>query len=109
MFQIQSRYDNFVGETLQGGENVHMFMIRYNQGKFTAGAGIMMPFSSQYKRETENRNQYAPYLNYGYSNDFSRMLILTFSWNFDFGRKFKSGNKKLNNRDTDSGIMKGDK
>lgn len=69
----------------------------------------MMPFSSQYKRETENRNRYAPYLNYGYSNDFSRMLILTFSWNFDFGRKFKGGNKKLNNRDTDAGIVKGDK
>lgn len=109
MFQIQSQYDNFMGETLYGGENVHMFMLRYNQGKFTAGAGIMMPFSSQYKRETENRNQYAPYLSNGYSNDFSRMLVLTFSWNFDFGRKFKGGNKKLNNRDTDTGIVKGEK
>lgn len=109
MFQIGSRRDNFVGETLHGGENVHLFMLRYNQGKFTAGAGIMLPFSSEYRREDENRNQYAPSRYWGYSNDFSRMLILTFSWNFDFGRKFRSGNKKINNSDSDTGIIKGDK
>ena len=31
-----------------------MFMFRYNQGKFAVGAGMMMPFSSQYKRVEEN-------------------------------------------------------
>ena len=41
-----------------------------------------------------------------YANDFSRMLMLTFSWNFDFGRKFKEANKKLWNSDEDSGIMR---
>lgn len=38
----------------------------------------------------------------------SRMLMLTFSWNFDFGRKFKEANKKLWNSDEDSGILCGD-
>ena len=42
----------------------------------------------------------------GDPNDFSRMLMLTFSWNFDFGRKFKEGKKKLWNSDEDSGIMR---
>lgn len=60
MFQIQSSYNTFVGELLHGGENIHMFMFRYNQGKFSVGAGLMMPFSSQYKRVEENRNAYAP-------------------------------------------------
>ena len=32
--------------------------------------------------------------------------MLTFSWNFDFGRKFKETNKKLWNSDEDSGIMR---
>lgn len=32
--------------------------------------------------------------------------MLTFSWNFDFGRKFKEANKKLWNSDEDSGIMR---
>lgn len=105
LFQIQSCYNNFVGETLLGGENIHLFMLRYNQGKFTAGAGIMLPFSSQYKRTDQNRNALASYTSEGYSNDFSRLLLLTFSWNFDFGRKFKAGNKKLYNSDTDAGIL----
>lgn len=106
MFQIQSSYNTFVGELLHGGENIHMFMFRYNQGKFAVGAGLMMPFSSQYKRVEENRNAYAPSRTNMYANDFSRMLMLTFSWNFDFGRKFKEANKKLWNSDEDSGIMR---
>ena len=106
MFQIQSSYNTFVGELLHGGENIHMFMFRYNQGKFAVGAGLMMPFSSQYKRVEENRNAYAPSRTNMYANDFSRMLMLTFSWNFDFGRKFKETNKKLWNSDEDSGIMR---
>ena len=106
MFQIQSSYNTFVGELLHGGENIHMFMFRYNQGKFAVGAGLMIPFSSQYKRVEENRNAYAPSRTNMYANDFSRMLMLTFSWNFDFGRKFKETNKKLWNSDEDSGIMR---
>ncbi len=109
MFQIGSRRDNFVGETLNGGENMHLFMLRYNHGKFTAGAGIMLPFSSEYKREEENRNRFASYNTQALSTSASRMLLLTFSWNFDFGRKYKGGSKKLNNTDTDTGIVKSDK
>lgn len=109
IFQIQSRYDGFMGESLNGGENMHMFLLRYNPGKFSAGAGIMLPFSSKYERESENRNRVAPYLNKMYSNDFSQMFILTFSWNLDFGRKFKGENKKLHNSDTDAGIVKSEK
>lgn len=109
MFQIGSPRNNFVGETMHGGENIHLFMLRYNQGKFTAGVGIMLPFSSLYKREDENRNRYAPYKMESFSTSASRMLLLTFSWNFEFGRKFKGGSKKLNNIDTDAGIVKGDK
>ncbi|WP_293671914.1 TonB-dependent receptor [uncultured Parabacteroides sp.] len=109
MFQIGSPRNNFVGETMHGGENIHLFMLRYNQGKFTAGAGIMLPFSSLYKREDENRNRYAPYKMKSFSTSASRMLLLTFSWNFEFGRKYKGGSKRLNNIDTDAGIVKGDK
>lgn len=107
MFQIQSHYDQFTGETVSTGEDAHLFMLQYNAGKFAVGAGIMMPFSNQYKRLNENKNAYAPYIKRAYANDFSRMVILTFSWNIDFGRTFKSGEKKLHNADTDAGIMTG--
>lgn len=105
IFQAGSPYDNFSGESLNGGEKMHLFMLMYNAGKFTAGAGIMMPFSDQYKREAENRGQFSPSKINMYANDFSRMVMLKFSWNFNFGRKIKGASKRLNNQDTDSGIM----
>jgi hypothetical protein len=106
VFMANSANDRFSGETMQGGENTHLFMLTYNAGKFTAGAGIMLPFSEKYERYTENRNLYAPAEMRAYANDFSRMLLLKFAWNFDFGRKVKSADKRLNNADADSGIMK---
>ena len=106
VFQAGSANDWFSGETMHGGEDIHMFMVMYNGGKFTAGVGIMLPFSDEYKRYDENRNSYSPSKMYAYANDFSRMLLLKFAWNFDFGRKVKSGSKRINNEDTDSGIMR---
>lgn len=105
-FQANSAYDRFSGESLNGGENVHLCMINYNAGKFAVGAGVMMPFSDQYKRYGENRNVYSPTEMRMYVNDFSRMVLLKFTWNFNYGRKVKSGDKRLNNEDTDSGIMR---
>lgn len=105
VFQAYSAYDHFSGETLNGGENIHMAMLNYNAGKFTVGAGLMLPFSGQYKRYSENRNVYSPAKMETYANDFSRMLLLKFAWNFNYGRKVKGSSKRLTNSDTDSGIM----
>lgn len=106
IFQANSAYNHFSGETLKEGENIHLFMLSYNGGKYTVGAGIMYPFSSQYKRKEENKNQYAPSLVTMYANDFSRMVLLKFAWNFNYGRKAKYVNKRIHNSDTDTGIMK---
>ena len=106
ILQATSADDHFAGETIHGGENSHLGMLTYNAGKFTIGAGVMLPFSDQYKRYTENRNVYNPSKLYAYANDFSRMILLKFSWNFDYGRKAKGGSKRINNEDTDSGIMR---
>lgn len=105
IFQANSAYDHLAGESFNGGEKIHMFMLMYNAGKFTAGAGIMMPFSDQYKREGESRNKYTPMKTNMYANDFSRMVMVKFTWNFSYGRKLKGGNKRINNEDRDSGIM----
>jgi len=106
VFNIYSPYDNLLGELLYRGENNHNFMLNYNQGKFTVGAGIMYPFSTKYKRVSEVWNIYTPLKTDGYINDFSRMILLRFSWNFNYGRKAKTIDRRLNNSDTDSGIMR---
>lgn len=105
VFMANSAYDRFSGESLNGGEKIHLCMLNFNAGKFTVGAGIMLPFSSQYKRYGENRNRYASDKMNTYANDFSRMILLKFAWNFNYGRKVKGGNKRFNNEDRDSGIM----
>jgi hypothetical protein len=107
LFAANSANDRFSGETMQGGENSHLFMLAYKAGKFNVGAGLMLPFSGKYERYTENRNSYTPAEMRAYANDFSRMLLLKFAWNFDFGHKSdKRADKRLNNIDTDTGIMK---
>lgn len=104
-FQANNAYNNLWGETLFGGENTQQIAVMYNQGKFMVGAGIVSPFSGNYKRTTENMNIYSPYKSYGYINNLSQMVMINFSWNFDFGRKAKSENKRINNTDSDTGIM----
>lgn len=105
MFQAMSSYDTLMGETMHEGEDMHLCMLMYNSGKFTVGAGVMLPFSKEYKRYSEVRNAYVPSKINAYSNDFSQMVLLKFSWNFNYGRKAKTANKRFNNQDRDSGIM----
>lgn len=108
MFQIkEAYYAGLSGETLAKGEDAHIFMLRYNSGKYSAGAGIMNPFTKLYKRETEIRNIYTPSKSTLYVNDLSRMVILSFSWNFNYKRVLKEKQKRINNKDMDSGIMQG--
>lgn len=105
MFEIRTHYDHFVGETVKTGESIHMLMLRYNARRFAVGGGILMPFAREYKRLEENKNACAPYLRQSFANDFSRLIVLTFSWHMDFGRTFKANEKKLHNSDTDAGLL----
>lgn len=41
-----------------------------------------------------------------HSSDLGNMLTLNFTWKLDRGRKYKGIERKLNNKDTDTGIMK---
>ena len=39
------------------------------------------------------------------NDDVARMVLVAASWNFSFGRDYKSKNKRMNNSDSDSGVM----
>jgi len=106
IFQVSTANDRFYGEKMDGGENVHLFMLMYSGGKYSIAAGIISPFYSQYKQYSESRNIYTPYEMNSYANDLARMILIRFGWNFDFGRKVKGENKRINNSDTDSGIVR---
>jgi len=50
-------------------------------------------------------NRYAGYTDEYHIDDVARMVLVTASWNFSFGRDYKSKNKRMNNSDSDSGVM----
>lgn len=104
-FSIYNRRNNFWGEKMNSGENMHMLMVTYKHKQVAIGAGVINPFSDNYKRIHENWNQYVSTYKETYINESSRAFVLTFAWNFNFGRKYQSGGKKIYNQDSESGVM----
>lgn len=97
-YEIESNWNWFWGENLQGNENFQLIYLKYNHKNISIGAGTF-PFISHYKVEKENRSQYASYKQRRHIKEISRMLLLQITYNFSFGRSYTSGNKKLNNID----------
>jgi hypothetical protein len=69
------------------------------------GVGAFNPFTDNYKVENENWNQFASYKTKSYIKESSRMFLVSLSYNFSFGRKFKATQRKVNNSDNESGVM----
>ncbi len=104
-FGMMTSWNWFYGETLSGGENLHYVTLQYKHKNISVGAGMFNPFADNYKQESENWSKYASYYRSNYIKESSRMFVLRFSWNFSFGRTFKSAQKRTDNKDDDSGVM----
>ena len=101
---------NLWGETLTLGELTHDIGINYNSEHF--GFGIMMvnPFSPHGSRTvTKDLSALAPTANTAVMQNYRQVLMLNFNVNLDFGTKHNEGWKRLNNEDTESGILSGAK
>lgn len=105
MYQLMTNWNWFSGETLSGGENIQILMLNYRIKNLSIGVGALNPFSDDYKVQTENWNQYASYKRAMHIQESSRLFVVNLSYNFSFGRTFKSGQKRVNNSDDDSGVM----
>lgn len=104
IYQMNTNWNWFWGETMEGGENIQMFMLNYRVKDLTIGFGAFNPFTDDYKQQTENWNQYASFKKSMYIKESSRLFLVNLSYNFSFGRKYKSGDKRINNSDNDSGV-----
>ena len=101
---------NLWGETLTLGELTHDIGINYNSEHF--GFGIMMvnPFSPHGSRTvTKDLSALAPTSNTAVMQNYRQVLMLNFNFNLDFGTKHREGWQRLNNEDTESGILSGTK
>ena len=101
---------NLWGETLTVGELTHDIGINYNSEHF--GFGIMMvnPFSPHSSTTvTKDLSSLAPTANTAVMHNYRQVLMLNFTFNLDFGTKHSEGWQRLNNEDTESGILSGAK
>ena len=101
---------NLWGETLTIGELTHDIGINYNSDHF--GFGIMMvnPFLPHgSKTVVKDLSALAPTANTAVMQNYRQVLMLNFNVNLDFGTKHNEGWKRIDNEDTESGILSGAK
>ena len=107
---IVTAQHNLWGETLTIGELTHDIGINYNSDHF--GFGIMMvnPFSPHGSTTiVKDLSALAPTANTAVMQNYRQVLMLNFNVNLDFGTKHREGWKRIDNEDTESGILSGNK
>lgn len=101
---------NLWGETLTLGELTHDIGINYNSERFGFGFMMVNPFSPHGSRTvTKDLSALAPTANTAVMQNYRQVLMLNFNFNLDFGTKHHEGWQRLNNEDTESGILSGAK
>lgn len=108
-FNIYTPWDYFYGESLESGERIHAISIGYNKPQYSVALGAFNPFGGSYKRNDQNWSAMIPAQSRIYTDNLTQLIFIKASFNVNFGRQFKGGDKRLNNSDNDSGIMSGSK
>ena len=103
---VTTRYNNLWGETLEYGEFYHSLNVGYNADKWGFRVMMMNPFSIKgYSTDVRDLSAIAPNTMHAEMKDFHQTLILNFHCNLDFGTRRGEAGKRLNNEDTDNGIL----
>ncbi len=101
----QKEADNLWGEELNTAEELHLLQAQYKIKNVLVGLSVLNPFRTDFYRNTDNLNKYAGNTYRYHIDDAARMICLELSWNFGFGRQYKKSGRRLDNTDTDSGVM----
>lgn len=109
MIDMNTSYHELWGETITKGERLHSIAVGYNTEKWGIQAMLMNPFTKRYEQGVDNLSRLAPYKQIAYSDDFRRMVMINVSFNLDFGKQRGISGRRINNSDTDTGILSGSK
>lgn len=81
--------------------------IKYKYRSLQIGTGVMNPFlANGTPSRSKHLSSIAKKESCSYIKDYGNMVYVTLSWNLSFGRKYNSGQKRFNNSDNDSGIVR---
>lgn len=103
--QYTRKPNSLFGETVKKGENVTAVSLAYTRKNLQLGISMLFPFTNNYRKGSERLSEVAPTTTWEYDKEVGRMVVIKVAYNFEFGRKYKSGHKKLNNQDRDAGII----
>ena len=96
-----------VGETLFINPMTANIETRYRHKKIQYGLEIINPFLPKGNRQNQMLiSQYVKKESVSYVKNNGNFVRLIVAWNIDFGRKYDSKQKRLDNYDNDAGIMK---
>ena len=109
MADMNTSYHDLEGETITKGEAIHSIALGYNKEKWAIQVMTMNPFTNDYHQSVENVSKLAPNKQVAFSKDFTRMVMLNVSFNLSFGKQKQTANKRMENSDTDAGILSGTK
>jgi hypothetical protein len=101
--------NNFGGETLSINERMMFFAVSYTPQKWSASIVMFNPFSKNYPLATKNFSALTPYTSNVSTDNLGKVITFKLTVNLNFGRKYQSADKRLNNSDTNAGIMTGTK
>ena len=107
--EVNTSYHHLWGETLSKEESEHTIALGYNFAKWYWAVEMVNPFTKTYKQSDSNLSALAPYENKAYSKDLRRILMLNVGINLAFGKQKKAADHRINNSDTDAGILTGSK
>ena len=94
---LQTNFNRFWGETLEGGENVHTLKLSYNYKDWNFGVMVLDPFINDYKVTNENWNRYAGYQQVITTNMIKQMVTVGISWILNWGRRYETDEQRINN------------
>ena len=109
MADLNTSYHDLEGETISKGETYHTIALGYNKEKWAIQMLVWNPFTDDYHQGIENVSKLAPNKQLGFSKDFTRMVMLNVSFNLSFGKQKQMARKRIENSDTDAGILSGTK
>lgn len=101
-----SRYKSLWGETINHGDFWYTIEVGYKHKELYLGLACNNFFTPKWSAGSETLYKAKSKIMWTYIDDSSPIFCLRLSWNFNWGKQSKSGEKMLNNKDTDSGILK---
>ena len=108
-FEIRNHRNDFLRRDSELRRELPSFKRQLPLQAAECGVMSLNPFGSNYRIGSENFSPLAPSKNWMYIKESSRVFALTLSWNFSFGRKYESAERRLHNEDNNAGTLKSGK